>query len=86
MKRLILIAMIALGSISYSRDLDYRGRNEFKEISAEIITTEDKVSRISSGEMSLKKNWYLNDRDKNFERYSGFHRDLENQNRGNEKK
>lgn len=85
MKRLVLIAMIVLGSISYSRDLDFRGRNEFREVSAEIITTEDMISRMSSGEMSLKKNWYLNERDKNFERYSGFHRDLENQNRGNEK-
>lgn len=86
MKRLMLIAMIVLGSISYSRDLDYRERNEFKEISAEIITTEDKVSRMSSGEMSLKKNMYLNDRDMNFERYSHFHRELETQNRGSEKK
>ena len=85
MKRFILIAMIVLGSITYSRDLDYRGRNEFKEVSNEIITIEDKMSRMSSGEMSLKKNWYLNDRDRNFQRYSDFHRDLENQNRGNEK-
>ncbi|GLI58356.1 hypothetical protein PM10SUCC1_38700 [Propionigenium maris DSM 9537] len=85
MKRLILVAMIVLGSISYSRDLDYRGRNEFMEVSAEIITTEDKVSRMSSGEISLKKNWYLNERDRNFERYSNFHRDLENQDRGNQK-
>lgn len=85
MKRLILVAMIVLGSISYSRDLDYRGRNEFMEVSAEIITTEDKVSRMSSGEISLKKNWYLNERARNFERYSHFHRDLENQDRGNQK-
>ena len=85
MKRLVLIAMIVLGSISYSRDLDFRGRNEFREVSAEIITTEDMISRMSSGEMSLKKNWYLNERDRNFERYSGVHRNLENQNRGNEK-
>ncbi len=85
MKRFILIAVIVMGSITYSRDLDYRGRNEFKEVSNEIITIEDKMSRMSSGEMSLKKNWYLNDRDRNFQRYSDFHRDLENQNRGNEK-
>ncbi len=85
MKRLIFIAVIVLGSISYSRDLDYRGRNEFREVSAEIITTEDKISRMSSGEMSLKKNWYLNERDRNFERYSNFHMDLENQDRGNQK-
>jgi len=85
MKNLILITVILVGSISYSRDLDFRGRSEFKEVSKEIVSSEEMMSRMSSGEISLKKNWYLADREKKFERYSSFHRDLEYQDRGNKK-
>ena len=74
MKKMLLIGMLIVSGLSYGRDFEYRERSEFRVV--EDRGSEDKrmVSRNREGV------------EVNMEKYSEFHRDLNNQSRGREKR
>ncbi len=70
MKRLILLLIISVGTLSYSRDFEF---NEKRDIKAGMDEEIEKVGRYA---LNI---WYLEE-----EKYSDFQRELETQYRGHE--
>jgi len=74
MKKMLLIGMLIVSGLSYGRDFEYREKSEFRVVEDRGVEDKRMVSR---------------NRDRlevNMEKYSEFHRDLNNQDRGSEKR
>ena len=74
MKKMLLIGMLIVSGLSYGRDFEYREKSEFRVVEDRAAEDKRMVSR---------------NRDRlevNMEKYSEFHRDLNNQDRGSEKR
>lgn len=84
MKKIILFIFLLMTTLSMARDFDYRAREEFSEVKNNMISSEEKMSRMSSGEFSLRYQWDLLERDSNRLLYSGFLQELDHQDRGRE--
>lgn len=79
MKKLLLAALVVMGTLSYGRDFEYGEKRDIQGITAKqeergnLLAPKDKKA---DGKLE----------DINFERYSRFHRELERADRGHERK
>ena len=74
MKKMLLIGMLVVSGLSFGRDFEYRERQELQVVQEAPQMDMEMLSR----ERDLTDN--------NMEKYSDFHRELENMNRGHENK
>lgn len=74
MKKLLLIGMLVISGLSFGRDFEVREREELKVVHEPVEMDRDMLSR----EREASEN--------NFEKYSDFHRDLENLDRRSDKR
>lgn len=66
--------MLVIGSLSFGRDFEYREKQEFKSV--EIVKV------LDNNMMSRESDLY----EKNLNKYSDFHKELNNMNRGRDNK
>lgn len=74
MKKLLLTALVLVGTLSYGRDFEYREKRDIQRIKKE---QEEKVRQFISKKRKADNI--------NLERYSRFHRELERADRGHER-
>ncbi len=72
MKKMLLVGMLVISGLSFSRDFEYRERQELQVIQE----TPQMGMEMLSRERDLSDN--------NIEKYSNFHRELDNMDRGHE--
>lgn len=79
MKKLLLAALVVVGTLSYGRDFEYGEKRDIQRIAAE---QGEKLSRLTSKERKGGRK----SENINFESYSSFHRELERADRGHERR
>ena len=72
MKKMLLIGMLVVSGLSFGRDFEYRERQELQAVQETPQMDMEMLSR----ERDLTNN--------NMEKYSDFHKELDNMNRGHE--
>lgn len=77
MKKLLLIAMMVVGAVSYGRDFDHNERRDIVAVGNEQI---ERMSRFTEAQWNLERSIA----EKNFETYMDFHKELETMDRGHE--
>jgi len=86
MKRLILAGLLVVSIASLGRDYEYRGRRELEEVGRENKEYQERMSKLAPEEYSIAKENLEKERGENIKKYSDFHRELENMDRGSENK
>jgi len=79
MKKLLLVAMVVVGAISYGRDFEHNERRDILEVSSEQV---ERMSRFTEEEWNLERSVAK----ENLENYMEFHKELEAMDRGHENK
>ena len=79
MKKLLLVAMVVVGAISYGRDFEHNERRDILEVSSEQV---ERMSRFTEEEWNLERSVAK----ENLENYMEFHKELETMDRGHENK
>jgi len=79
MRKLLLAALVVVGTLSYSRDFEYGEKRDIQRIAAEQL---EKSSALTSKEVKTHRKAVKI----NFESYSRFHRELERADRGHERR
>ena len=75
MKKLLLVGMLVLSGLSFARDYTH---NEKRDIVAPMEEMQERASRLSQDQFNLEGASI----EANIEKYSGFHSDLDNMDRG----
>ncbi len=86
MKKLILAGLLVVTITSLGRDYEYRGRRELEEVGREKKEYQERMSKLAPEEYSIAKEKVERERKENIKKYSDFHRELENMDRGSEDK
>ena len=78
MKKMLLVGMFLISGLSFARDYTY---NEMRDI---VIPAQEQHERLSR---ETSHDWALDNEkaNENFERYSQFHKDLDNMDRGRDR-
>ena len=79
MKKVLLIALVVVGAVSYGRDFD---RNERRDIVAVGYEQAEKMNRLTEAEWNLEGSIW----EENFKNYRDFHKELETMDKGHENK
>jgi len=77
MKKMLLVGMLVVSGLSFGRDYEY---NEKRDIVKPVQEQQERLNRYSPLEWQMDKEVT----EKNFEKYSEFHRDLERMDRGHD--
>jgi len=78
MKKLLLAALVLVGTLSYGRDFEYGEKRDIQRIKTE---QEERVSQF----ISKKRKADRESENINLKRHSRFHRELERADRGHER-
>lgn len=74
MKKILLVGMLVIGSLSFGRDYEARERQELKAV--------ETVKVFDSNMMPRERLLY----EENYDKYSDFHKELDNMSRGSDNK
>jgi len=75
MKKVLLMAMMVVGAVSYGRDFDHNEKRDTVSVNNMQV---ERMSRFTDAEWSLEKS----EIEANFVRYADFHSELDTQDRG----
>ncbi|GLI58242.1 hypothetical protein PM10SUCC1_37560 [Propionigenium maris DSM 9537] len=86
MKNLILTGLLLVSVASLGRDYEYRGRRELEEVGRENREYQERMSKLTPEEYSIAREKLESEREENIKKYSDFHRELDDMDRGSENK
>ncbi len=75
MKKLLLVAMMVVGAVSFGRDFDHNEKRDIVDVNRVQV---ERMSRYTDADWSSGRA----EIEANFTRYADFHRELDNMDRG----